>query len=124
MNTYSDYSQQEQTRDTATAQPEGPIARKIERQTAKLPSDLFLWAAGAAVITSLGFEVVGMIRGEGRGFFGGLFKGAPKASAPLAGFIGMWVPSLLLLGVYNKIVKVAGSDRTGSDRIGSERISR
>jgi hypothetical protein len=24
----------------------------------------------------------------------------------------MWVPSLLLLGVYNKIVKVAGSDRT------------
>ena len=36
----------------------------------------------------------------------------PRASAPLAGFVGMWVPSLLLLGVYNKIVKVAGSDRT------------
>ena len=31
--------------------------------------------------------------------------------APLATFVGMWVPSLLLLGVYNKIVKVAGPDR-------------
>jgi hypothetical protein len=30
---------------------------------------------------------------------------------PLAGFVGMWVPSVLLLGVYNKIVKVAGHDR-------------
>jgi len=26
--------------------------------------------------------------------------------------VGMWVPSLLLLGVYNKIVKVGGSDRS------------
>jgi len=24
---------------------EGPIARRIEEQTAKLPSDIFLWAA-------------------------------------------------------------------------------
>jgi hypothetical protein len=25
-------------------------------------------------------------------------------------FIGQWAPSFLLLGLYNKIVKVAGSD--------------
>ena len=37
--------------------------------------------------------------------------GGMMASQSLAGFVGQWVPSLLLLGVYNKIVKVAGSDR-------------
>ena len=68
-------------------------------------------AAGAAVVASLGFEVIGMVRGERRNLISGFFGGAPKASTPLAAFIGMWVPSLLLLGVYNKIVKVAGSDR-------------
>ena len=46
-----------------------------------------------------------MIEGLGHGV------GRRNASQPLAGFVGMWVPSLLLLGVYNKIVKVAGSDR-------------
>jgi len=28
-----------------------------------------------------------------------------------ANFIGLWVPTILLLGTYNKIVKVAGHDR-------------
>ncbi len=29
-------------------------------------------------------------------------------------FVGQWVAPFLLLGVYNKIVKVAGSDRATS----------
>lgn len=106
MNTYTDYSQTQ----GATAEREGPIARRIEKQTAKIPSDIFLWAAGAAVVASLALEVIGMTRGERRGVFGKFMQ--PMTSAPLAGFVGMWVPSFLLLGVYNKIVKVAGSDRT------------
>ena len=115
MNTYTDYSQQDQG---ATAQREGPIARSIEHRTARLPSDLFLWAAGAAVIASLGFEVIGLLRGRSRmsGLKGIFRSGERTAAQPLAGFVGMWVPSLLLLGVYNKIVKVAGSDRL--DRMG------
>jgi len=32
-----------------------------------------------------------------------------------ANFVGQWVPTFLLFGVYNKIVKVAGHDR--SDRM-------
>ena len=102
-------------------QREGPVARNIERQTAKLPSDLFLWAAGASILGSLVFQVIGMRKeaqsvGPVQSF---LKRTEPNvASAPLASFIGMWVPSLLLLGVYNKIVKVAGSDRY------SERFSR
>jgi hypothetical protein len=108
MNTFSsEYTDKSQTSDVV-AQREGPVARKIERQTAKLPSDLFLWAAGGAILLSLGAQIVGTIRGNR---FMGARLGGLEVSQPLAGFIGSWVPSLLLLGVYNKIVKVAGSDR-------------
>lgn len=94
----------------AVEQREGPVARAIETRTSKLPSDLFLWAAGAAIVGSLAFQVIGMTRKVNRigGIFGGL-NAQPKA--PLAMFVGQWAPTLLLLGVYNKIVKVAGSDR-------------
>jgi len=110
MNTFSsDYNQQSIDQNDAVAHKEGPVARRIEEQTAKLPSDLFLWAAGGALLLSLGFEVIGAIRGN-RMMSGGHIGGM-KASQPLAGFVGQWVPSLLLLGIYNKIVKVAGSDR-------------
>lgn len=86
---------------------EGRVARAIEKQTAKLPSDLFLWAAGAAVLGSLAFQVFG--KPKSMNFMG--LTGRAPARAPLASFVGMWAPSILLLGVYNKLVKVAGSDR-------------
>ncbi len=70
---------------------EGPVARTIEQQTAKLPSDLFLWAAGASIVGSLLLQ----------------FSGRQHESL----FVGQWAPTLLILGLYNKIVKVAGSDR-------------
>jgi len=70
---------------------EGPVAKAIEEQTARLPSDTFLWAAGAAIGGSLTLKVLG------------------KHQTAL--FVGQWVAPLLLLGVYNKIVKVSGSDR-------------
>ncbi|HVH41433.1 MAG TPA: hypothetical protein VM925_03790 [Labilithrix sp.] len=107
MNTYIQETEQEARE--AIAEQEGPIAKSIEKRTAKLPSDLFLWGAGAAMLASLAFEVIGMRRSERRRVLGRSV--ARSASQPLAGFVGMWVPSLLLLGVYNKIVKVAGSDR-------------
>jgi len=69
---------------------EGPVAKAIEQQTAKLPSDLFLWAAGAAMVGSLILQIAG--RKEE------------------SNFIGQWAPSLLIMGLYNKLVKVAGSD--------------
>ncbi len=69
---------------------EGTIARTIEEQTAKLPSDLFLWAAGASIVGSLALQ----------------FAGRRHDSL----FVGQWAPTLLILGLYNKIVKVAGSD--------------
>jgi hypothetical protein len=81
---------------------EGRLARAIEKQTARLPSDTFLWAAGGAMIASAVIEFLSPRR--------------PMAFArrarrgQLALFVGQWVPTLLLLGLYNKIVKVAGSD--------------
>jgi hypothetical protein len=69
---------------------EGPIARTIEQQTAKLPSDLFLWAALGAI----GASVVLLVTGHEK----------------KANFVGQWVPTVLTLGMYNKLVKLHGSE--------------
>lgn len=69
---------------------EGQVARSIEQQTAKLPSDTFLWAALGSVGTSLAFKIAG------------------KDQA--ANFVGQWAPTFLILGMYNKMVKLHGSD--------------
>ena len=69
---------------------EGRIARTIEQQTAKLPSDLFLWAALGAV----GASLVLMLTGNEK----------------KANFVGQWAPTFLTLGMYNKLVKLHGSE--------------
>lgn len=69
---------------------EGPVARTIEKRTARLPSDVFLWAAGGSILLSMGFKAAG------------------RAQDAL--FVGQWAPTFLVLGLYNKIVKVAGHD--------------
>lgn len=69
---------------------EGPVATAIEEQTAKLPSDLFLWLAMGSIAISLGFKI------------------ANKNDKAL--FVGQWPPTFLLLGLYNKLVKLEGHD--------------
>lgn len=69
---------------------EGPVARTIENQTAKLPSDTFLWAALGSMAASLTLKVIG--------------------NEKTALFVGQWAPTFLILGLYNKIVKVEGND--------------
>jgi hypothetical protein len=71
-------------------QQEGPVARAIEKQTSRIPSDVFLWGAVGSIGVSLALAI------------------ARQTKA--ANFVGQWVPTILLLGVYNKIVKVAGHD--------------
>jgi fatty acid desaturase len=70
---------------------EGTVARSIEQQTAKLPSDTFLWAAVAAMGGAAVLQLAG------------------RRQTSL--FVGQWVAPFLLFGVYNKLVKIAGSDR-------------
>jgi len=78
----------------AAQHAEGRVARTIEQQTAKLPSDTFLWAAVGSMAVSAFLQISGR-----------------KAESL---FIGQWAPSFLLFGLYNKLVKVAGSDRLAS----------
>src|SRR5829696_997481 len=84
-------SQSESHMMTGQDHSEGMVARTIEEQTAKLPSDMFLWAALGSIGASAVLQVMG------------------KKNASL--FVGDWVAPLLLFGVYNKIVKTQGSDR-------------
>jgi hypothetical protein len=83
--------QQFQSASDAKSHSEGAIARTIENQTAKLPSDTFLWLALSAMGASLVLHLSGR-----------------KAESL---FVGQWPAPFLLFGVYNKLVKVAGSDQ-------------
>jgi hypothetical protein len=73
-----------------TDQREGSVARSIEQQTSKLPSDTFLWAALGSIGASLVLQVMN--------------------KKEYANFVGQWAPTLLILGLYNKMVKLHGSD--------------
>ena len=69
---------------------EGRVARAIEHRTAKLPSDLFLWAGLGALGASW--------------FVHGRDERSGQVLAQLA-------PVFLLMGVYNKLVNLAGHDQ-------------
>jgi len=73
-------------------QSEGKVANAIEEQTAKIPSDVFLWAALGSMAVSLTLK-----------FF------TDKQHTAL--FVGQWAAPFLLLGVYNKLVKLEGHDK-------------
>ena len=68
------------------------VAKTIENQAAKVPSDWFLWAAVGSIATSLTLQI----------------SGKQHAST----FVGQWAPTFLILGLYNTLVKQLGSDRT------------
>jgi hypothetical protein len=74
------------------AHSEGRVARTIEEQTAKLPSDVFLWLAVGSMATSATLQIMG--------------------NKHVSLFIGQWAPTFLIFGLYNKLVKQLGSDRT------------
>jgi hypothetical protein len=74
---------------------EGKIATAIEEQTAKLPSDLFLWAALGSMAASLTLKIM--------------------AKKHTALFVGQWAAPFLLLGIYNKLVKLEGHDQENKD---------
>ena len=74
------------------AHAEGRVAKTIEEQTAKLPSDTFLWLAIGAMAASATMQMMG--------------------NRHVSLFVGQWAPTFLILGLYNKLVKQLGSDRT------------
>lgn len=69
---------------------EGHMTKTLERQTARIPSTVYLLAAGASIVGSLVLQ----------------FMGRRERSL----FVGQWAPTFLLLGIYNKQVKTQGHD--------------
>jgi hypothetical protein len=71
---------------------EDQITASIEKFTAQIPSSVYLALALGSMATSLAFQA------------------AKKKHEAL--FIGQWAAPFLILGIYNKLVKIHGSDGT------------
>ena len=71
-------------------QPTEQAVAESEERIAELPSDIFLWAAVGSIAVSLVLQVTGI----------------KKRSL----FVGQWVAPFLVLGLYNKLVKLEGHD--------------
>jgi hypothetical protein len=71
-------------------QGEGTITKSIESLTSQVPSGTYLSLAVGAIGLSLALQLAG--RKEA------------------ANFVGHWVPTILILGLYNKLVKLEGSE--------------
>jgi len=74
----------------AGAHEEGTITKTIEHYTSMVPSGTYLTLA----IGSIGLAAAMKLMGRDKD----------------AQFIGHWVPTILILGLYNKLVKLEGSD--------------
>ena len=69
---------------------EGEWTKAIEHYTSQVPSGTYLSLAVGSIGLSLALRLAG------------------KKQA--ANFVGHWVPTILILGLYNKLVKVEGSE--------------
>ena len=67
---------------------EDQFTKAIERYTGAIPSSAYLALAVGSMLLSLAFQL------GGRGKWGN--------------FIAQWAPALLIIGVYNKLVKLEG----------------
>ena len=73
---------------------EGKLTRDIENVTGRIPSGSYLSMALGSMAVSAALAIF-------------------TRKKTLANFVGLWVPTIMLVGIYNKIVKVEGSDRFG-----------
>ncbi|MFL5745301.1 MAG: hypothetical protein ACJ751_11575 [Niastella sp.] len=76
----------------AADKKEGRIAKTIEEQTSKLPSDVFLWASVGVMSAALILQLA--------------------RQKHMSLFLGQWAAPFLLFGIYNKLVKQHGHDKT------------
>jgi hypothetical protein len=76
-------------------QEEGKITKAVESQTAKVPSIGYLGLAVGSMVISAGLELLS----------------SKQESKHYGNFVGLWAPCFLLMGIYNKLVKLEGSDQ-------------
>jgi hypothetical protein len=77
-------------RETSPKPPEGSMTKRIESVTAPIPSSVYLSLA----ISAMGASLFLMLAGR----------------KDTAHFVGQWAPAILIMGLYNKMVKQHGSD--------------
>lgn len=77
---------------------EDQITAAIEKCTAQVPSSVYLALALGSMAISLGFSA------------------ARKPHNAL--FVGQWAAPFLLIGIYNKLVKLHGSDGSKANQFG------
>ena len=70
---------------------EGGLTRTIELQTAKIPSVGYLSLAIGSIGLSVGLEIF-------------------LKKKEIGNFVGLWAPTFLLIGIYNKLVKMEYED--------------
>ena len=75
----------------AKAHAEDGMTRALEYQAAKVPSDIWLFAALGSMAAALALRM------------------SDRKDESL--FVGQWAAPFLLIGVYNKLIKINGSDR-------------
>ena len=82
---------------------EDQFTKTIESYTAAVPSSAYLAVAIGAMGLSLSCQVAG------RGKWGN--------------FIAQWVPTWLIIGLYNKLVKLEGHDKSDRGRENDSRLA-
>lgn len=82
------------------------MARNVEKKVATIPSQVFVWAAGASIVTSLVSRLVEAQQTSLNPF---------RPKAPLSTFFGLWAPTFLLLGVYSRLMKQDLGMREGDE---------
>lgn len=86
------YQETQLEKDGSPKATEDQFTKVIEEYTGAIPSSAYLGVAVGAMGLSLLCQITG------RGKWGN--------------FIAQWVPTWLILGLYNKLVKVEGHDQT------------
>ena len=71
---------------------EGEFTKAIEEYTASIPSSAYL----AVAVGAMGLSLLCQVTGQGK----------------WGNFIAQWVPTWLIIGLYNKVVKLEGHDQT------------
>ena len=75
------------------ARKQARTRQMVEEYTAQVPSIAYLGIAAGGILLSATLA-------------------AFSRNKTWANFVGLWVPTIMLIGVYNKLVKLEGSDES------------
>jgi hypothetical protein len=104
MENYEEMTEADDLRRTIRTEDE--FTKTVEEYTSAIPSSAYLGVA----LGAMGLSLVCQLTGRGK----------------WGNFIAQWVPTLLMIGLYNKLVKLEGHDQfergeTSSEQLGEYR---